>query len=55
MSVVIEADCLNVWNKVTFGNPNATWSAGSSSFGTITGLATNTFPRDWQFAGHFNF
>ena len=55
MSLVIEADCLNVWNKVTFGSPNATWSPGSSSFGTISGLASNTFPRDWQFAGHFNF
>jgi hypothetical protein len=51
MSIMIEVDCLNAWNKVTFGSPNATF--GASAFGTIAGIA-NT-PRDWQFAGHFNF
>jgi Carboxypeptidase regulatory-like domain len=51
MSLVIEVDCLNTWNKVTFSAPNATF--GSTAFGTITGIA-NT-PRDFQFAGHINF
>jgi hypothetical protein len=55
MSLVFEVDCLNTWNKVTFGNPSATWAAGSATFGTITGLASGTNPRDFQFAGHFNF
>ena len=49
---VFEADCLNVWNHVTFGSPSATWSAGSTSFGTIASASGN---RDWQFAGHINF
>jgi hypothetical protein len=48
---VFEVDCLNTWNKVLMGSPNATF--GSSAFGTIAGIA-NT-PRDWQFAGHLNF
>jgi hypothetical protein len=49
---VFEADCLNVWNHVTFGNPSASWSAGSGSFGNITSASGN---RDWQFAGHITF
>ncbi len=49
---VFEADCLNVWNHVTFGGPSASWSSGSSTFGTITSASGN---RDWQFAGHINF
>jgi hypothetical protein len=52
---VFEADCLNTWNNVIFSNPTATWSSGSTSFGTVTGLASNYNPRDWQFAGHINF
>jgi len=52
---VFEADCLNVWNNVIFAGPSGSWSSGSSSFGTITGLASNNNPRDWQFAGHINF
>jgi hypothetical protein len=55
MALVFEVDCLNTWNKVTFAGPNATWSQGSTSFGTIGGLASGTNPRDFQFAGHFNF
>lgn len=51
MSIVFEADCLNVTNKVTFNHPNATF--GNSAFGTITGASGNA--RDFQFAGHFNF
>jgi hypothetical protein len=53
MSIVFEADCLNVWNKVTFSAPNATF--GSPSFGTINGISGTYAPRDFQFAGHFNF
>jgi Carboxypeptidase regulatory-like domain len=49
---VFEADCLNVWNHVTFGSPSASWSQGSTSFGNITSASGN---RDWQFAGHINF
>jgi len=60
MSIMFEADCLNVWNKVQFANPGVGWSATASAtsnaFGEITGssLLANS-PRDWQFAGHFNF
>jgi hypothetical protein len=49
---VFEADCLNLWNKVTFGGPSASWSNGSTSFGTIS---TASGARDWQFAGHITF
>lgn len=52
---VFEADCLNTWNNVVFGGPSGTWSSGSTSFGAVTGLASNSNPRDWQFAGHINF
>jgi hypothetical protein len=55
MALVFEVDCLNTWNKVTFANPNATWAPGSATFGTISGLLSGTNPRDFQFAGHFNF
>ncbi|MHB1022389.1 MAG: TonB-dependent receptor domain-containing protein [Acidobacteriaceae bacterium] len=51
MSLVVEADCLNTTNKVTFGGPNATY--GSSAFGTISSASGNA--RDFQFAAHFNF
>ena len=52
---MIEVDCLNTWNKVTFAPPNQSWAAGSTTFGTITGLASNSSPRDFQFAAHFKF
>ncbi|HZP05567.1 MAG TPA: TonB-dependent receptor [Terracidiphilus sp.] len=52
---VFEADCINVWNNVIFAGPSGSWSSGSATFGTITGLASNNNPRDWQFAGHINF
>jgi len=59
MSLTFEADCLNVWNKVVFSAPGGGWSATaaqtSSTFGEVTGIASNPGPRDWQFAGHFNF
>ena len=48
---VFEADSINALNHVVFKGPGTTW--GSSSFGTVTGIANS--PRDWQFAGHFNF
>ena len=54
-SFVFEADCINVWNHVTFSNPTAAWSSGSATFGTITGVSSSPGPRDWQFGGHLNF
>jgi hypothetical protein len=59
---MLEVDCLNVWNKVTFSAPGAAWNATlaggnvtgyTGNFGQITGIANS--PRDFQFAGHFNF
>jgi hypothetical protein len=50
-TIVFEVDCINVWNKVTMNGPAANYAA--SGFGTITGANAN--PRDFQFAGHFNF
>ena len=50
---VFEADCLNTTNHVVFSGPNVSWSQGSTSFGTVTGIANS--PRDFQFAGHINF
>jgi hypothetical protein len=50
---VFEADCLNTWNNVVFSNPSGAWSAGSTAFGAVTGIANK--PRDFQFAGHINF
>ena len=52
---VFEADCTNVWNKVTMGGPSAVWTPTSTTFGTITGIPSSSSPRDWQFALHFNF
>ena len=49
---VFEADCINVWNHVTFGSPSASWSNNSTTFGAIGSASGN---RDWQFAGHINF
>jgi hypothetical protein len=67
INFVFEADCLNVWNKVTMSAPSGGWSdAGkwdstgtvfthsyATGFGAIGSIANN--PRDWQFAGHINF
>jgi len=55
MNVVLEFDALNTWNHVVFGSPSGTWSAGSTSFGTITGTAGTYQPRNFELAGHFNF
>jgi len=52
LNFTFEADCLNVWNKNTFSGPSASWSSGSTSFGTISSASG---ARDWQFAGHLNF
>jgi hypothetical protein len=53
LNFMFEVDCLNVWNKVTFSGPVATY--GASNFGTISGISTTFLPRDFQFAGHINF
>jgi hypothetical protein len=61
LKLVIEADCLNVWNHVTFGSPSAGWTkqtvlpAAPAAFGQITGVQASPGPRDFQFAGHLNF
>jgi hypothetical protein len=52
-SFTFEADCANVWNKVTFNNPSGGWTPGSSTFGGVGGASSN--PRAWQFAGRFSF
>ena len=57
---VFEVDCLNVPNKVTFGNISTAWvdpnasptAAASSNFGTV-GSASGQ--RDFQLAGRINF
>jgi hypothetical protein len=57
VSLTIEADCSNVWNKVQFSAPNVAWSTSAgvatNAFGQIGGIANQ--PRSWQFAGHVNF
>jgi hypothetical protein len=63
VAFIFEADCTNVWNKVTFGNPNVGWGQTSAigvtpitytgSFGQVTSASGS--PRDWQFAGHVTF
>lgn len=53
MAFVIEVDAFNTINHTLFSNPNATWSAGSTTFGTI-GSASNK-PRSFELAGHLNF
>ncbi len=53
MDFVFEANAFNVLNHTLFSNPSATWSAGSTSFGTI-GSASNK-PRAFELAGHINF
>jgi hypothetical protein len=53
-TLVFEADCTNVWNKVTFSGPSGGWSTGSTTFGQVTGIGGSS-PRDWQFAAHLKF
>ena len=60
---IFQADCTNVWNKVTFGGPNGSWGQTSAAgvtpivyaatFGQVTSASGN--PRDWQFSGNINF
>lgn len=64
---IFQADCTNVWNKVTFSGPNGSWGQTTAvtpipptgtivypaTFGQVTGASGN--PRDWQFSGHINF
>jgi len=57
---IFQADCTNVWNKVTFNGPNGSWGqttgpgvAPAATFGQVTGASGN--PRDWQFSGHIKF
>jgi hypothetical protein len=59
---VFQVDCVNVWNKVKFGDPNTAWNATiandnitayTGSFGQISSASGS--PRDFQFSGHFNF
>jgi hypothetical protein len=53
-TLIFEADCTNVWNKVTFSGPSGSWSTGSATFGQVTGIGGSS-PRDWQFAAHIKF
>ena len=53
MAFTIEVDAFNTLNHTLFSNPNATWSPGSTSFGTIGGASNK--PRSFELAGHFTF
>jgi hypothetical protein len=53
LEFTFEADCVNVWNHVTFSGPSGGWASGSTTFATIGGISNS--PRDWQFAGHITF
>jgi hypothetical protein len=55
VAFVLEANAFNTLNHTLFANPNAVWGAGSTSFGTISGVSTNAKPRAFEFAGHINF
>jgi Carboxypeptidase regulatory-like domain len=50
---VFEVDCINVWNKVIFSSPGASY--GTTGFGQITSVSGTPGSRDFQFAGHLNF
>jgi hypothetical protein len=58
-TLMFEADCTNVWNKVTFNGPNVNgsnaWTPGSGTFGQVTGISGSNTPRDWQFAARIKF
>jgi hypothetical protein len=63
VALVFEADCQNIWNKVTFAGPNGSWGLAASptnpgTFGQVTnanGVGPGSTPRDWQFAGRVTF
>jgi len=51
VKMTIQADSINPFNNVEFGNPAT--SISSSSFGKITSQANN--PRDLQFSARLSF
>ena len=53
MAFVFEANAFNTLNHTLFSNPSATWSPGSTTFGTIGGVSNK--PRAFELAGHINF
>jgi hypothetical protein len=59
MSLGVEANVQNLFNRVQFGNPGATWAGSPTSgtvgnaFGEVTSIQNQ--PRSWQFAGHIYF
>jgi len=53
VAFVFEANAFNAINHTLFNSPTASWSAGSTSFGTISGASNK--PRAFEFAGHINF
>jgi hypothetical protein len=53
VAFVFEANAFNAINHTLFNSPSATWAAGSTSFGTISGASNK--PRAFEFAGHINF
>ena len=50
LKLILQVDCDNVTNKVTFGGINTTW--GASTFGEATTAGGN---RDFQLSGRINF
>lgn len=53
--LVLRADMFNAFNMVQYGFPNVTWSAGSTTFGTITSEATTYNPRNIQLSFRYIF
>jgi hypothetical protein len=53
LAFTFEADAFNTLNHVLFNSPSATWSPGSTSFGTITSASNS--PRQFEVAGHLTF
>jgi hypothetical protein len=52
VAFAFQADCFNVWNKQTWGGPNAGWSPGSTTFGQS---GTPSAIRAFQFTGRLSF
>ena len=55
LEFVFEVDSIDVWNHVTFNNPDASWASGSLPLALSLAFPGNPGPRDFQFAGHINF
>ena len=53
INFIFQADCSNFLNKMIWGGANASWGAGSTTFGEVS--APGTLPRDWQLSGHVTF